>query len=87
MLIISISDTSQYNIPYSLSRYWSIVSVDDVTIAVLSELQVIRLWFGTIHHLDCTGNLTVLIMDYYITECFFITVFFLNVIQMIASPL
>lgn len=80
MLIISISDTSQYNIPYSLSRYCtstSIISVDDVTIAVLSELQVIRLWFGTIRHLDCTGNLTCTNYGLLHNRMFFITVFFL----------
>jgi len=26
-----------------------IINVDDVTVTVLSESQVIRLWFGTVH--------------------------------------
>lgn len=87
MLIISISDSSQYNIPYSLSRYWSIVSVDDVTIAVLSELQVIRLWFGTIHHFDCTGNLACTNYGLLHNRMFFYYCIFLHIIQMTASPL
>lgn len=57
-----------------------------MTTAALSELQVIRLCFGTAHHEDCTDNLACINYELLFSRVFFITGCFL-IIHMIATPL